>query len=138
MLLLNGVHVLIYGRESILALVMAQIRWCVGRCSLLVMPRTAHEWVVRDDCSGDGCCGQDAGIQDINLTRPEIVNIFMYVQDDGAVLNAADTEEHTAGTATANALRGRAIIGGEPMPDDTEMDYGEFCEVGLACEGGVV
>jgi hypothetical protein len=65
---------------------------------------------------------RDAGIQDINLTRPEIVNIFIYVQDDGSVIDQSTNEANGSGG-------GGGLIGGQPMADDTEMDYGEYCEV---------
>jgi len=65
---------------------------------------------------------RDAGIQDINLTRPEIVNIFIYVQDDGSIIDQSIDEANGSGG-------GGGYIGGQPMADDTEMDYGEYCEV---------
>ena len=72
-----------------------------------------------------GILEQDASIQDINLTRPEIINIFIYVQDDGSVIQPSDNPADGPGV-------GGALIGGQPMGDDTEMDFGEFCEVNAA------
>jgi hypothetical protein len=40
---------------------------------------------------------RDAGIQDINLTRPEIVNIFIYVQDDGSIIDQSTDEANGSG-----------------------------------------
>jgi hypothetical protein len=72
-----------------------------------------------------GILKQDASIQDINLTRAEIVNIFIYVQDDGTVVQHSDNQADGPEV-------GGTLIGGQPMGDDTEMDFGEFCEVNVA------
>jgi hypothetical protein len=67
---------------------------------------------------------KDAKIQDINFTQPEIMNVFIYVQDDGSVIS--NNEEGAGGG------EGGGDAGGG-MSDDTEMDYGEFCEALCAC-----
>lgn len=77
---------------------------------------------------------RDAGIQDVNLTKPEIINIFIYVQDDGSIINEP-REENADAREGHHAHHGGPVPAGQPMPDDTEMDYGEFCEAlcGCAC-----
>ena len=74
---------------------------------------------------------RDAGIQDVNLTKPEVVNIFIYVQDDGSVIREDDSPE----AAAQNNIDKTEFISGHGMSDDTEMDYSEFCEslCGCAC-----
>ena len=67
---------------------------------------------------------KDARIQDINFTQPEIMNVFIYVQDDGSIIS--NNEEGAGGG------EGGGDVGGG-MTDDTEMDYGEFCEALCAC-----
>ena len=67
---------------------------------------------------------RDAGIQDVNLTKPEVVNIFIYVQDDGSVIREDDSPE----AAAQNNIDKTEFISGHGMSDDTEMDYSEFCE----------
>ena len=61
---------------------------------------------------------KDSGIQDINLTKPEIVNMFIYVQDDGSVVNQ-DTDDGQVASSHGH----EGIVCGQPMADDTEMDY---------------
>ena len=77
---------------------------------------------------------RDAGIEDVNFTKPEIINIFIYVQDDGSIVNEPQEDGAEAGGGR-HAHHGGAVPAGQPMADDTEMDYGEFCEAlcGCAC-----
>jgi hypothetical protein len=77
---------------------------------------------------------RDAGIEDVNFTKPEIINIFIYVQDDGSIVNEPQEDGAEAGDGR-HAHNGGAVPAGQPMSDDTEMDYGEFCEAlcGCAC-----
>jgi hypothetical protein len=81
---------------------------------------------------------KDAGIQDINLTKPEIINIFIYVQDDGSIMDTAQQDVDSAESGhglPGHRPNGGSLSAGQPMADDTEMDYGEFCEAlcGCAC-----
>ncbi|KAJ1488141.1 hypothetical protein T484DRAFT_2140210 [Baffinella frigidus] len=54
---------------------------------------------------------KESGLIDINLTKANVLNIFVYVQNDGNIMDDEEGDE------------------------DTEMDFSEFCEAlcGCAC-----